>query len=81
MGKLKIPDSVVLKLEYEISQWQEDDVAYDIADIIVRDEVYDGFTMGYLIRELDAMDESFGDKELLEEFFYRVKRLKEVAEG
>ena len=66
--KLIIPDSVVLKLQYEIENFQPDDIAYDIAQSTIEDEVWDSFTYGYLLAMLEQLDNSFGDKELLEEF-------------
>jgi hypothetical protein len=76
MGKLIITDSVILKLEYEISQFQPDDPASDIAYVIVKDEVFDDYTRGYLTREMEELGNSLDGKEYLEEFLYFLKRVK-----
>lgn len=66
--KLIIPDSVVLKLQYEIENFQADDIAYDIAQSTIEDDVWDLITYGYLLSTLENLDNSFGGRELLEEF-------------
>lgn len=66
--KLIIPDSVVLKLQYEIENFQPSDVAYDIAQSTIEDDVWDLITCGYLLSTLEDLDNSFGGRELLEEF-------------
>jgi hypothetical protein len=78
MGReLKISDTLLLKVHYENEEFVEDkDVAYDILSLVIHDEAYDAFTQGYLMRELEAMDEVMGGKELMDEFEDFLKRVK-----
>jgi hypothetical protein len=74
-SEIMIPESLLLKLEYEISQWQEDDSAYDIIETIVKDTVYNAYTMGYLSARLEILGDHYHGEELIREFYSLVERL------
>jgi hypothetical protein len=78
MGKLIIPDSLILKLEYEAEQFQEEDFAGDIINVVIKDEVFDAYTRGYLTRHLEYLGESYSDRQMIEEFVWYARRLREV---
>ena len=74
--KLIVPDSVILKLHYETSEFHPGDSAYDIAQTILEDEVSDTFTYGFLLTSLMQLSDSLSGKVLLDEFINLVNRVR-----
>lgn len=79
ISKLVIPDSTILKLKYEIKQFQDDDPAGDIAHVVIRDTIFDDYTRGYLSAKLEHIGKTLYGKRYLEEFLYMLYRYRDVS--
>jgi hypothetical protein len=65
---LNVSEAMLLKAQYELEQFQPDDSAFDIVDVIITDESWDDYTRGYLTCKLEQWGESLDGKDLLEQF-------------
>ena len=78
MTKVQITDALILKLEYEIQEFQEGDDACEIIEVLLNDTIYDKFTLGYLTAHLEVMGSSYEGKELMKMFYNLVKEIKNI---
>lgn len=76
MTKVQITDALILKLEYEIEEFQEGDYAYEIIEVLLNDTLYDNFTWGYMTAHLEVMGSSYEGKELMKMIYNLVKEIK-----
>jgi len=72
-GKVIIPDSMVLKLEYELECWQSEDIADYVVEQIIDDESPNEFTRGYLKAKFEGLQGE--DKELVQNFLELVRKI------
>lgn len=65
---LNVTDAMLIKARYELQEFQPEDLAWDIIQVIINDESYDEYTRGFLTAKLEEWAESLSGKALLEQF-------------
>jgi hypothetical protein len=72
---LQVTDSMLIKARYELQEFQEDDSAGDIVQVIIDDESFDEYTRGYLTAKLEQWGNSLDGEDLLAEFIDFIERI------